>query len=64
VARSHPFLSQDGRHVIYSGWLLDDLDHRGDTLAVSGPPRVLMTSLHGGGDTLRVARGRFGVFGR
>jgi hypothetical protein len=64
VARSHPFLSQDGRHVIYSGWLLDDLDHRGDTLAVSGPPRVLMTPLHGGGDTLRVARGRFGVFGR
>jgi len=64
VARSHPFLSRDGRHVIYSGWLLDELDKRGDTLAVTGSPRILVTPLEGDGETLRVARGRFGVFGR
>jgi hypothetical protein len=64
IARSHPFLSSDGRHVIYSGWLLDDLNRQGDIPAVTGSPRVLVTSLEGGGETIQIARGRFGVFGR
>ena len=63
VKRSHPFLSADGRHVVYSGWLVDELQEHGTELAVSGAPKVMMTSLAGSGRTLEVARGRFGVFG-
>ncbi|MEE2828924.1 MAG: hypothetical protein VX498_07035 [Myxococcota bacterium] len=62
IKRSHPFLSADGRQVVYSGWLLDDLDGSSGDFAVHGSPEVLVTPLDGG-ETLRVARGRFGVFG-
>jgi hypothetical protein len=64
VARSHPVVSPDGRYIIYSGWLSDELDDQDGSLAVSGPPSVLMTSIEGAGETVQVARGRFGVFGR
>ena len=64
VAHSHPVLSQDGRHIVYSGWLIDELQDANGGLSVSGSPSILMTSLGGDGETLRVARGRFGVFGR
>lgn len=63
IGRSHPFLSTNGRHVLYSGWLLDELECQDDTLAVSGPPRILVTPLDGSTETLCLARGRFGVFG-
>lgn len=63
VGTSHPFLSQDGRHVMYAGVPDDDVLSMGaDTdpmfLGDEEPSRVLVTPL-AGGPTVAVGQGRF-----
>ena len=59
VGPSHPWLSHDGRFLVCSGWLADDLDPRSEQAIV--PPEVLITPLDGG-PTRSLGPGRFACF--
>ena len=68
VGSSHPFVSADGRHVVYAGVSDDDVLTEGpgeDPRFVSEPtdrsPQILVTPLNGG-PTVAIGSGRFGCF--
>ncbi len=59
VGRSHPWLSEDGRYLVCSGWLDDGVDSTGSD--EPSPPQVLVTPLDGG-PTRSLGPGRFACF--
>jgi len=69
VASSHPFLSADGRHIVYSGYPVDETEVDGirrslveeDEEAECGAQ--IMTTPIDGGPTVAVGEGRYGCFG-
>jgi len=69
VSISHPFLSPSGRHIVYSGYAVNETEVDGlrplknhQTSPAAGGAQILVTPVDGG-PTVSVGEGRYGCFG-